>query len=146
MWVYIAAWAVLLVVFVVVEAATETLTSIWFAGGALAALIVSLLGGGIVWQCVVFILITAVLLVLTRPLAKKILNRKKVATNTDSLVGQNGIVLLEVDNLQRTGRVRVNNLDWSAQSGNGEVIPVGTVITVLEIRGVTLVVEQSSAT
>lgn len=140
MWLYAAAWGMLLVIFVVVELATESLTSIWFAGGALVSVILALLQCGILWQCAAFLVVSVLLLAATRPVVKKMLAKKKVATNADALIGMEGLVTVSVDNLRHTGRVKVNGLDWAAQSYDGIFLAEGSAVAVKEIRGATLMV------
>ena len=111
-------WLALIVIFLVVEIATVGLTSIWLAGGALAALVVELLGLGIVWQIAAFLIVTFILLYFTRPWAQKYLNAKSVKTNYESLIGQKIKMTERVDNLSQTGKAVVNGQEWT-YSGAG---------------------------
>lgn len=136
-------WLVILVVLVVIELLTMGLTTIWFAGGALIAAIASLFRAPFAVQVILFLVVSAVLLFFTRPLAVKYFNKDRVRTNAESLVGRQAIVISEIDNLQGTGQVNVGGMEWSARTKeDGVKIPVGTVTTVLAINGVKLVVEE----
>ncbi len=136
-------WLAVLVVLVVIELVTMGLTTIWFAGGALAAAIVSLLRAPFSLQVILFLAVSVVLLFFTRPLAVKYFNKDRIRTNAESLVGRQAIVISEIDNLQGTGQVNVGGMEWSARTKeDGVTLPVGTVATVLAINGVKLVVEE----
>lgn len=136
-------WLAVLVVLVVVELLTMGLTTIWFAGGALAATLVSVFGAPVVLQVVIFLVVSGVLLYFTRPIAVKYFNKDRVRTNAESLVGRQAIVISEVDNLQGTGQVSIGGMEWSARTKeDGVRLPVGTVATVMAINGVKLIVEE----
>lgn len=129
-------WLILMVVFLIVEAATVTLASIWFAGGALCALAVSLLGLEVWVQVTAFLVVSAALLAALRPLTKKYLTPKVTATNIDAVIGSVGLVTAAVDNVTATGQVKLGAMEWTARSTTGEPIPVGTKVRVDRIEGV----------
>ncbi len=134
-------WLVLLIVFIAVEAATLGLASIWFAGGALIALIVAALKGPVWLQLVLFLITALALLIFTRPVAVKYFNKDRVKTNVGSIIGRQGIVTAEIDNLQATGKVTVGGQEWSARScEEGITIPEGAVVEVEAVSGVKLMV------
>lgn len=136
-------WLVVLVVLVVIELLTMGLTTVWFAGGALAATVAALFHAPLVLQIILFLIVSALLLFFTRPLAVKYFNKDRVRTNAESLVGRQAIVIGEIDNLQGIGQVNVGGMEWSARTReDGVRLPVGTVTTVLAINGVKLVVEE----
>ena len=136
-------WLVVLVVLVVIELLTMGLTTVWFAGGALVATIAALFHAPLALQIILFLLVSALLLFFTRPLAVKYFNKDRVRTNAESLVGRQAIVISEIDNLQGIGQVNVGGMEWSARTRvDGVKLPVGTVATVLAINGVKLVVEE----
>ena len=137
-------WLAILIIMVVIEIITLGLTTIWFAGGALVAFVVSLFGPGIPVQIAVFLLVSLALLLSTRPVALKYFNKGRARTNSDSLIGGEGIVLEDIDNLQAAGRVQINGLEWSARSGNGQRIEKGAVVLVEEIQGVKLIVKEKT--
>ena len=136
-------WLVVLVVLVVIELLTMGLTTIWFAGGALIATIAAVLGAPMVVQVILFLVVSGVLIIFTRPLAVKYFNKDRVRTNAESLVGRQAIVISEIDNLQGIGQVNVGGMEWSARTRiDGIRLPVGTVTTILGINGVKLIVEE----
>ena len=140
-------WLVLTVVFLIAEAATVTVISLWFAAGALAAMAAALLGGGIWLQTGVFLAVSAIALTALRPLVRKYLTPKLTATNVDSVIGSAGIVTCPIDNIAAAGQVKLNGMEWTARSTSGEPIPAGTRIKVDRIEGVKVFVspEEVSA-
>lgn len=139
MMVYI--WLGILVASVVLEIVTTQIVSIWFAIGALAAFIAALAGVQQLWiQIVIFVLVSAVAVVATRPLVKRIVNKKAEPTNADMVIGKTGIVTEKIDNLAPSGLVKVSGSVWTARSADDSVIEAGERITVKEINGVKLIV------
>lgn len=136
-------WVALLVLFLVMEGASVTLVTLWFAAGALVAAIAALLGASAVVQIVLFLTVSAALLALLRPILKKYVDPKIVKTNADSLVGKECVVTEPIDNLKAKGQVKVGGMTWSARSNSGEDIPVGTVVKISRIEGVKLFVEPA---
>ena len=134
-------WLALMIGFAVLEAATVQLICIWFAAGSLTAMAVSLLGGPLWLQILVFFVISIVLFAMLWPLAKKHFKPKLVATNADALVGRICKVTEGIDPAEG-GRVKVNDVTWSARSEDGEAIPAGSQVKILKIQGATLIVEQ----
>ena len=134
-------WLILAVVLGVAEAVTISLISIWFAIGAVAAIIPAYFGVPIWGQILVFLAISAIAFAFTKRFFKDIVKVKKQPTNSDSLIGTDGIVTAEINNLEGTGKVYISGLTWSAKSLNGEDIPEGAVVTARKIEGATLVVE-----
>lgn len=129
-------WLVLTVIFLLAEAVTVTVISLWFAAGALAAMAMALVGGGIWLQVLTFLVVSAVALTALRPLTRKYLTPKLTATNIDSVIGAVGIVTAEIDNIAAAGQVKLNGMEWSARSTTGDIIPAGTKIRVDKIEGV----------
>jgi len=130
-------WFVLLVVFLVVEAACPVhLVSIWFAASALVAAIISLLGGQLWLQVTAFIVVSVALLISLWPLVKKFIRPKITPTNVDATVGSQGYVTAQVDNLYAQGKVKLNGMEWTARSSDGQTIPQGTLVKVDRIEGV----------
>ena len=137
-------WAALVIVAIAIEAATMGLTSIWFAGGGLVALIVAALKGPIVLQVILFFVVSLVLLIFTRPVAVKYFNKDRVKTNAESIVGRKGIVTGEIDNLKATGQVTVGGQEWTARSKDPErKIETGAIVKIFAIDGVKLIVEPA---
>ena len=129
-------WLVLMVVFLAAEAATVTMVSLWFAVSALVALLTALLGGPVWLQCALFLVVSAVLLALLRPLVKRYIAPKITATNVDSVVGSTGLVTTAIDNVSAVGQVKLGAMEWPARSTDGAPIPVGTRVKVDRIEGV----------
>lgn len=129
-------WFVLMVVFILIEANTVTLVSIWFAAGALVAMVASLLGAPVWLQAVLFLAVSVVLLLALRPVLKKHFTPKLVKTNVDSIVGSTGVVTAAIDNVMATGTVKLGAMEWTARSTTGAVIEAGTLVTVDKIEGV----------
>lgn len=134
-------WLILAVVLFIVESVTVQLVCIWFAFGALVAMLASFLGAPPVLQLLLFLITSVAVLVFGRPLLKRKLTPKKTATNADAVVGQSGVVIQEIDNALQVGRVHVGGLDWAAQSSDGEIIPVRQKVRVLNLEGIKLIVE-----
>lgn len=139
-------WLVLLVVFLLTEAATVTVTTMWFATGSLAAMLAALLGAEIWLQAVLFAVVSVALLLALRPLVKKYITPKLARTNIDSVIGSQGVVLERIDNIAGTGRVKLGGMEWSARSTTGEAYEEGTLITVDRIEGVKVFVSLVKVT
>lgn len=140
-------WIILLLVFAVGEGVTVGLTSIWFAVGALGGVLASAMGAGQWVQLGTFIALSAICLVLLRPMAKKMIVPKAVATNADRIIGETAIVTEEIDNLKGVGLATVGGQAWTARSEGNEVIPAGALAEVVRIEGVKIIVKaQESAT
>lgn len=130
-------WLALLILFLIVEAACPIhLVSIWFAVGALVALLLAMLGGVLWLQVTAFVLVSAALLALLWPLVRKYLNPNLEKTNVDAIVGSTGLVTVAIDNLLAQGQVKLGPMEWSARSTSGEAIAPGTTIRVDRIEGV----------
>lgn len=129
-------WLVLMIVFLTVETQTVTMVSLWFGAGALAALIAALCGAQLWLQAVIFFAVSIALLAALRPLARKYFTPKITKTNVDSVVGTQGYVTADIDNLNATGQIKLGGMEWTARSTSGENIPVGTLVQVDKIEGV----------
>ena len=140
-------WLVAFVILIGIEAATMALTTIWFAGGAVFAFFAAVLGFSIQTQLVVFLIVSFILLLFTRPLAMRFVNRETVKTNVDGLIGRRAKVITKIDNNEPSGVAVVNGQEWTARSADDAVtIPVGTHVLIKEVRGVKLIVEPVSET
>ena len=138
-------WLVAFVILIGIEAATMALTTIWFAGGAVFAFFAAVLGFSIQTQLVVFLIVSFILLLFTRPLAMRFVNRETVKTNVDGLIGRRAKVITKIDNNEPSGATVVDGLEWTARSMDDAVtIPVGTHVVIKEVRGVKLIVEPVS--
>ena len=129
-------WLIAMVIFMAAEAMSVTLISIWFAAGALGAVIVALLGGGLVLQVTVFLVLAVVLLIGLRRTVRKHFSPRITKTNIDSVIGTTGIVITPVNNIAALGQVRINGMEWTARSTSGSHIPEGALVKVDKIEGV----------
>lgn len=137
-------WLIAFVVLLGIEAGTMALTTIWFAGGALVAFILSLFGAGTQIQLVAFVIVSFVLLFFTRPFALRFVNRNTVKTNSESLVGKRAKVTVKVDNTEGTGAAVLNGQEWTAKAEDDKkVFQVGTIVEVKDIKGVKLIVSET---
>lgn len=135
-------WGVAIVVFSVVEALTAGLVSIWFAVGALAALIGAFCGGGIWVQGLLFIAVSAASFIFVRSRAVKSIKGSKEKTDIDRIVGSEVVITEEVDNKKHSGRASINDVEWKVKSSDGEVIGQGETAVVEKIEGVRLIVKK----
>lgn len=139
----IAFWVAALVVFLIVEAVTAGLVSIWFVFGSLVALICAALGAAVWLQIFWFVIVSVATLVLTRPLVKRYVDSRSVATNADRSIGRAAVVTERIDNLAATGAVKLDGVVWTARSTDDAVtIETGERVTVRAIEGVKLIVER----
>ena len=134
-------WLMAFIILVVMEFLTMGLTTIWFAIGALTAFFASLFGVSFWIQIILFLVVSLVVLVVYRPLAVKYVNSRRTKTNVDDLVGKEAKVTEKIDNLNQTGRVVLNGMDWSARTTIGGTIDGDTIVKVVEVKGVKLIVE-----
>lgn len=137
----ITLWLVVLIVSIGVEVATLGLTSIWFAGGAVVAVIVAAVHGPVWLQILLFFAVSLLLLFFTRPIAVRYFNRDRVRTNVESMIGRQAIVTSEIDNLQGIGQVTVGGQEWSARTEDGLNLQPGTVVDIVAVNGVKLIVK-----
>ena len=129
-------WLALAMVFLALEAATVTMVSLWFAGGCLAALLVAATGGGWGFQVFTALAVSALLLACLRPIARKHFTPKLTKTNVDAVIGAQGYVTADIDNMAATGTVKLGSMEWTARSADGAPIPKGTLVKVEKIEGV----------
>ncbi|MDE7299312.1 MAG: NfeD family protein [Lachnospiraceae bacterium] len=138
-------WLIVFVLLIGFEAATMGLFTIWFAGGAIAAFLVSLFLDNLIVQLIVFLIVSFLLLYFTRPVALRYFNGKRVKTNIDELAGKEARVVEAIDNFNGTGVALLNGLEWTARSDkDDEIIPAGEKVTVKEVRGVKLIVARAT--
>ena len=140
---YLIIWLVLMIVFLIAESQSVTMVSLWFAAGALGALIAQLCGAELWLQIVIFFALSIVLLASLRPIARKYFTPKIVKTNVDSVIGQTGLVTADIDNVTAQGQVKLGAMEWSARSTSGETIPAGTLVKVDKIEGVKVFVSPA---
>lgn len=138
-------WLALMVTFLVAEAATVSLVSLWFAAGALAAMVVTLLGGGIAVQLMVFFAVSIALLAALRPMVRKFVTPRLTRTNVDSILGSTGYVTEEINNASAQGQVKLGSMFWTARSSSGASVPKGTLVKADRIEGVKVFVSPVEA-
>ena len=129
-------WLILTVGFLMLEASTVTMVSLWFAAGSLAALLACVLNAGVGLQIGIFLVVSCVALAALRPLVRKHISPKITKTNVDAIVGSVGLVTVAIDNLTAQGQVKLNGMEWSARSASADPIEVGTRVKVDRIEGV----------
>ena len=135
-------WLIILAVFLLIEIITLGLTTIWFAGGSLVAFFLSLLVDNPVLEVTVCLIVSFLLLYFTRPIAKNYFNKQRVKTNIDLLIGKDAKVMETIDNLNGTGCVMVNGLEWMARTANDDItIPAGERVIIRKVSGVKLIVD-----
>lgn len=136
-------WLIIMVLCGILEGITLGITSIWFVFGALAALITSFIVDSMVIQVVVFISVSTILLLFTKPLAIRYLKIGSEKNTLNQIVGKEAVVLEEIDNINGTGLVKLSGVTWSAISSNGKNLPEKTIVVIVEIKGVKLIVKEA---
>ena len=137
-------WLVAMVALIVIELATLGLTTIWFACGALAAVVAAALDAPLLLQILMFVVVSFAVLLAVRPIAVKYFNKDRTRTNIEGMIGRQAIVVSEIDNMQSVGQVTVNGMEWSARSTiNEQKISVGRVVVIRAVDGVKLIVEEN---
>ena len=138
-------WLALVVVFLIAEAATVVMVSLWFAAGALAALAASLLGASVPIQIALFLVVSAALLFCLRGAVRKHFTPRLVRTNIDAVVDSRGYVTADIDNVSATGSIKLGAMEWTARSTSGAALPKGTLVKVDKIEGVKVFVSPVEA-
>ncbi len=135
-------WLIAFVVLLIIEIITLGLTTVWFALGAIAAFLAAYVGVSVTAQVVVFLIVSIVLFVFTRPIAMKFFNQKRERTNAESLIGQKALVLEKIDSIHGVGKVMVNGMEWSAKTEESGEIEKDAIVSIKGIQGVKLIVEK----
>lgn len=136
-------WLAVMSVLIIIEIITVGLTTIWFAGGALVAMLIATLGGGTILQVVVFLVVSLVLLIFTRPFALNYINSTRIKTNYEGIIGKVVRITEDVDNINGTGCATVNGQEWTVRSVNdNNKIEAGKLAKVVNIKGVKLIVDK----
>ncbi len=136
-------WLAAMIVLIIIEIVTVGLTTIWFAIGALFAIIVSMLDGGIILQMTVFLLVSLGMLIFTRSLAIRYINNTRTRTNYEGIIGKVVRITQEVDNIAGQGSAVVNGQEWTVRAAEDKSkIPMGSLAKVVDIKGVRLIVEK----
>lgn len=137
-------WLIIVAVLLIIELVTWGLTTIWFAIGGVFAFVAALLGANIYIQIAVFLVVSIVTLIFTRPFAIKYVNKNRAKTNVETMPGKQGKVIEKIDNFNAKGRVLVNGQEWMARTADGSIIEEGEAVIVKEVSGVKLIVEKEN--
>ena len=137
-------WIIILAILIFIEIITLGITTIWFAGGALVAFIVSLFFDNLVLEIVVFLAVSITLLYFTRPIVMRYFNSQKAKSNYEGVIGKEAVVIATVDNGTTLGQVDVDGQEWSARSLEGDVLEKGTKVIIKGISGAKLIVVKVS--
>lgn len=141
--IWLIVWIIAVIACLIAEAMTMGLTTIWFAGGAIVAAVLAGLGAPVLVQFIAFVVISVALLYFTRPLVEKGFNKTRVKTNSEGLIGKHAYVKEAVDNVNATGMVKIDGMEWTARTEkDGIIIPVDALVEVKAIDGVKAIVAQ----
>lgn len=135
-------WLSIVIVLSILELITTQLVSIWFVIAGIVALIVSLFTDSIFVQIAVFVVLTVLLLIVTKPMVKRIMNFKKISTNSDKNIGKRALVITEINNQKETGEVKIDSMIWTARSFDDTIIPENSEVIIESIKGVKLIVKK----
>jgi membrane protein implicated in regulation of membrane protease activity len=135
-------WLVIFLLLLIIEIFTLGLTTIWFAGGALITFIAALLHANYVVQIILFLVVSLILLFVTRPVAVKYFNKHREKTNIEEVVGKTAKVTKKIDNANGTGEATMDGQVWMARSEDGSIIETGILVTVAHVEAVKLSVKQ----
>lgn len=137
-------WLGVLIICLIVEAATLGLASIWFAAGALVSMLLAAFGASVWVQIAVFTVVSIPLMIAVRPIAVRFFNNKRIKTNVEEVPGKTGIVREDINNIEGTGRVILEGKDWMARCEKSEDSPIlkGTMVEVVSVEGVKLIVRK----
>lgn len=139
---YSIGWLVIFLLLLGIEIATLGLTTIWFAVGSIAAFIATLFGADITLQIILFLVVSILSLVLTRPLAKKYLEKDKVKTNVDEVIGKTAVITKEIDEANSFGEANLNGEIWMVKSLDNEFIKKDEIVEIVSVEGVKLIVKK----
>lgn len=141
--IWLIVWIIAVIACLIAEAMTMGLTTIWFAGGAIVAAVLAVLGAPVLVQFIAFVVISVALLYFTRPLVEKGFNKTRVKTNSEGLIGKHAYVKEAIDNVNATGMVKIDGMEWTARTEkDGIIIPVDALVEVKAIDGVKAIVAQ----
>ena len=135
-------WLGAIVLFCIAEAITTQLIAIWFVAGSVGALIACLCSAPFWLQLIIFVILSGIFVLATRPLAKKFINSQKVKTNADRIIGMTAIVTEPINNTEGKGQAKVDGQIWTARSSDNKIIPAGEQVTIESINGVKIIVSK----
>ena len=139
-------WLIIAGIFFIGEIATVGFLIFWFAIGSLVAMVASFFIDSIIIQTTIFVISSTILIFSTKPFVKKFVDVKKTNTNAFSIIGKNALVIKEINPIQAQGQIKINGEIWSAESDNNKIIPEGSEVEILQIRGVKTIVKTIKAT
>ena len=139
-------WLIIAGIFFIGEIATVGFLIFWFGIGSLFAMIASFFTDNVIIQTTIFVISSTILIFATKPFVKKFVDVKKTNTNAFSIIGKNALVIKEINPIQSQGQIKINGETWSAESDNNEVIPEGSEVEILEIKGVKTIVKAINIT
>lgn len=139
---YDISWLIAFIAFIGIELVTMGLTSVWFGLGALVALVASLLGAPLYVQLILFVVVSTVVLVFVRPFALKYVNQNPEKTNVEAMAGKTGKVIVQINNIEGTGNILVEGLEWTARTEDDSILNVGDLVTVVRVEGVKAIVKK----
>ncbi len=134
-------WLVMTIVFLVIEALTAALTTIWFAGGSLLTIVLSFFVDSFTIQIIFCVVVSAVLLIFTRPMLSKNIDKQKIKTNVDSLIGKTGFMIAPAPKFE-TGQAKIISQIWTVKSINNDTLDLNDEVRVVSVEGVKLMVEK----
>lgn len=135
-------WFIAFIAFIGIELVTMGLTSIWFGVGALVAFFACLLNAPFIVQFILFVVVSTVVLVFVRPFALKYVNKNTEKTNVEAMTGKTGKVIVQINNIEGTGEILVDGLEWTARTEDDSILNVGDLVTVIKIEGVKAIVKK----
>ena len=135
-------WLIIAGVFFVGEMLTVGFLIFWLGIGALIAMVVSLFTSNVIIQTTVFVISSTILIFATKPFVKKFVDVKTTNTNAFSIIGKKAVVIKAIDSVNSTGQIKMNGEVWSAESENNEIIPEGSEVEILNIKGVKAIVKE----
>lgn len=139
---YDISWLIAFIAFMGIELVTMGLTSIWFGVGALVALIAAMLDAPLYVQFILFVVVSTVVLVFVRPFAVQFINKNTEKTNVEAMEGKTGKVIVQVNNIEGTGEILIDGLEWTARTEDDSILNVGDLVTVIRIEGVKAIVKK----
>ena len=137
-------WLIIAGICFILETFTAGFLIFWLGIAALLSMLTSFITPDIAIQSIVFVVSSAILIPLTKPLVNKYINSKTVKTNAFSIIEKKAIVTTEINPMEATGQIKVNGEIWSAKSESERIVPVGTEVKVLKIEGVKAIVQELS--
>ena len=138
-------WIGVIAIALAVEMATDQLVSIWFVPSAFVTAILSLCKLGLIWQVLIFIVLSTAGIVVSKVLLAKSNRGKDTRTNTEALIGERCVVTSRIDNFEDQGQVKIKGQYWTARgTGENDVFEVGEALTVVSIEGVKLICEKKA--